>query len=253
MIYLQSTKRRKRSAYTDIFSFFYLNNRNNRGYIMANPHPNTSGIEKYNFKNLDPDTAKRIRRLGGLALARQRDTARSNAYNIESVKSSYEKRNHLFDLDRIFYHELYDALMDPNTTIGQKIRIKEYLDKQLDRANRLNDKYNVLQYQTSKPEYQLSGSYMDLLSGEDQDILSIQNEEEMYNAEQMEKSYNEEQEYFASLNDETTTNAPIDAGIPCSDTTDLCRDNLSLHAALCSDTNITDTDINTDTNSDKML
>ncbi len=219
---------------------------------MANPHPNTSGIEKYNFKNLDPDTAKRIRRLGGLALARQRDAARNNEWHIKSIKSWYEGKNNISDLDRRFYRELIEAVADRRIPIFKRLRIKEYLDKQIERANRLNDKYNALQYQTAKPEYQLSGSYMDLLSGEDQDILSIQNEEEMYNAEQMEKSYNEEQEYFASLNDETTTNAPIDAGIPCSDTTDLCRDNLSLHAALCSDTNITDTDINTDTNSDNQ-
>ncbi|MCQ2599546.1 MAG: hypothetical protein MJ187_04200 [Alphaproteobacteria bacterium] len=199
---------------------------------MANPHPNTSGLKPFN--KLHPDEAKRIQRLGGIASARRRNRAFFIAEDIKQISEKYKKRNNYVSTHQIIINDIYKKLYSPDTPLNEKIRLQKYLDHHIEKDDKYSDEYNALQYQTAKPEYQLSGSYMDLLSGEDLEILTIQNEEEMYNAERMEKSYNEEQEYFASLNDEITTNATIDAGIPCGDT------------------NITDTDINTDTNSDNQ-
>ena len=140
---------------------------------MANPHPNMSGLRPFN--TMDPDEAKRIRRLGGIAHAKQYFMAKDINEMIRHAKAQTKK-----DYQNIEYSLIkhaIDIVCNSHEDFDKRLRMMNFINKLQKNANSEIDKMNAVAYKTSPRDVQLSDDYDTMfLSNDDDDVQFIDEE-----------------------------------------------------------------------------
>ena len=143
---------------------------------MANPHPNMSGLRPFN--TMDPDEAKRIRRLGGIAHAKQYFMAKDINQMIREAKAKTGKN--FQNMEYSLIQRAIDIVCNPCEDFSLRLRMLNYINRLQKNANEEIDKMNAIAYKTSSRDVQLGDNYNACFSSnDDEDVQFI--EEELYN------------------------------------------------------------------------
>lgn len=133
---------------------------------MANKHPNTSGLKPFN--KMDPDRAKYIQRLGGIAHAKRYGRAEDNYLALDAARKHVvdkhsEKYNPVYDL----YVQLYEILYDRFQPLEKRLKALAQIQKVENIYNKYKDDQNALLYKCSSSDYQMSDDYDECFNDED--------------------------------------------------------------------------------------
>lgn len=143
---------------------------------MANPHPNTSGLRPFN--KMDPDEAKRIRRLGGLSRAKRYFMAMNLNETLKYAKDAVAKRYPIgYEPERDIITKATEILYDKKYNLSERLKMMKYLESLKKYSYQEQDTMNALVYKTHTPEFQLSDDYDDAFRSDDNnDVQYLEDE-----------------------------------------------------------------------------
>ena len=124
---------------------------------------------------MDPDEAKRIRRLGGIARAKQYFMAKDTNEMIKRAKAQIGKdyRNIEYSLIK----RAIDIVCNPCEDFSFRLRMLNYINRLQKNSYGEIDKMNAIAYKTSPRDVQLSDDYhTGFSSNDDNDIQFIDEE-----------------------------------------------------------------------------
>lgn len=125
---------------------------------MANPHPNMSGLRPFN--TMDPDEAKRIRRLGGIAHAKRYFMAKDINEMIQHAKAKTGKNYQNIEYSLIKH--AIDIICNQHENFFVRLRMLNYINKLQKNSNGEIDKMNAIVYKTAPRDVQLSDNYSNI-------------------------------------------------------------------------------------------